>query len=120
MHEAHQVYRDIQNSLKVLNPNGIIVCHDCNPLSLKAAGDWEEFSKVPYGSYTWNGDCWKGFVKYRYESPYECYTINENDGCGIIDTSKPTKINFKNYYIGEMTYSLLENNRIELLDLRNV
>lgn len=120
MHEAHQVYRDIQNSLKVLNKNGIIVCHDCNPQSLKAAGDWEEFSKVKYGSYSWNGDCWKGFVKYRYESPYECYVKNTDCGCGIIDTSKLTKVKNEFYCIGEMTYSLLEKNRKTLLDLRDV
>ena len=120
MHEAHQVYRDIQNALKCLNINGIIVCHDCNPLSLKAAGDWEEFSKEKYGAYCWNGDCLKAFVKYRNESSYECYVLNTDSGCGIIDTSKNTKIKNKTFYcICEMTYSLLNSKRKELLDLRN-
>lgn len=117
MHEAHQVYKDINNSLKFLNKNGVIVCHDCNPLSLKAAGDWEEFSKCEYGSYCWNGDSWKGFVKYRFESEYKCYTLNTDCGCGIIDTSLKTNVAKHEYHIGEMVYSDLEKNRKTLLGL---
>lgn len=117
MHEAHQVYRDIQNSLRCLNKNVIIMCHDCNPLSLKAAGDWEEFSKSKYGDYVWNGDCWKGFVKYKFESNFLCYTINEDQGCGIIDTSKPSNNEKCFYCIGEMTYDMLDKNREKLLNL---
>lgn len=117
LHEAHQVYKDIYNSLNVLNPNGIIVCHDCNPLSLKAAGDYED-SKDAMGKYCWNGDCWKAFVKYRFETDYLCYVINIDEGCGIIDTSKVSNV-IKNFYsIGEMTYSMLEENRQYLLGLR--
>ena len=31
LHIFEQVYRDIENALKVLNPNGYIICHDTNP-----------------------------------------------------------------------------------------
>lgn len=117
MHEAHQVYKDIINSIKVLNKNGIIVCHDCNPLSLKAAGDWEEFSKVEYGSYCWNGDSWKGFVKYRFESDFNCYVLNTDCGCGIINTREISNIEKRTFCIGEMVYADLEKNRKELLGL---
>ena len=117
MHEAHQVYKDITNSIKVLNKNGIIVCHDCNPLSLKAAGDYEEFSKCEYGSYCWNGDCWKGFVKYRFESNFKCYVIDTDCGCGIINTNEPSDVEKKTFYIGEMVYSDLVKDRKGLLGL---
>lgn len=117
MHEAHQVYKDIQNSLKFLNKGGVIVCHDCNPQSLQEGGDWEEFSKVQYGSYSWEGDCWKAFVKYRFESDFNCYVLNTDSGCGIINTNEKSNVNKKNFYIGEMVYSDLEKNRKELLGL---
>src|SRR6266542_1178180 len=32
LHIFEQAYRDIVNSLKWLNPGGIIVVHDCNPV----------------------------------------------------------------------------------------
>lgn len=118
MHEAHQVYKDILNSLNVLNKGGIIICHDCNPKSLRAAGDWEDSKDCYEKHYCWNGDCWKAFVKYRYESDYECYVINQDEGCGIIDTNISSKIKKENKCIGEMTYSTLEKDRKNLLDLR--
>lgn len=115
LHEAHQVYKDIRNSLKFLNKNGIIVCHDCNPCTKERAKSFEEY----IGTEAWNGDCWKGFVKYRFESEYECYVLNQDEGCGIIDTTKHSKILHKQIYdIGEMTYSMLEKDRKNLLDLR--
>lgn len=118
LHEAHQVYKDINNALKVLNKNGIIMCHDCNPLSLQAAKDYEDFPLDDFGKYTWNGDSWKGFVKYRFESPYLTYTLKDDEGCGIIDTANVTQIQQQHFSIGEMTYSLLEHNRVNLLSLR--
>jgi len=33
LHQSQQVIKDVQNALKFLNPNGIIVLHDCNPTS---------------------------------------------------------------------------------------
>lgn len=119
MHEAHQVYKDIKNALVHLNKNGIIMCHDCNPTSELAAGDWEEFSKCKFGDYCWNGDCWKGFVKYRFESDYHCYVLESDLGCGIINTSEKTTLTEKHeYHIGELTYKDLNNNRKYLLDLQ--
>ena len=115
LHEAHQVYKDIQNSIKVLNEGGVIMCHDCNPISLISSTDFEEYN----GSIRWNGDCWKAFAKYRYNSEYLCYVLDEDEGCGIIDTHFKAEIEEKiKIYIGELTYSILEENRNKLLDLR--
>lgn len=115
MHEAHQVYKDIKNGLEHLNPKGVIILHDCNPPCAERAIDFEDWN----GKDAWNGDCWKAFVKYRYESQYECYVINDDTGCGIIDTNNKTKISPKKISIGELTYKDLNNNRKKLLDLRN-
>lgn len=113
LHEAHQVYKDIQNSLKFLKNGGVIILHDCNPCTIDRTIDYED---NPTGM--WNGDCWKAFVKYRFESDYECYTINADEGCGIIDTNLKANIEKQYYSIGEFTYSDLEKNRQYFLDLR--
>lgn len=118
LHEAHQVYKDIKNALKFINPGGIIMCHDCNPISMEGAKDFEDFQLEDYGKYSWNGDCWKAFVKYRFESDYLVYTLIDDEGCGIIDTRHGSEVEHKKYSIGELTYSMLVNDRPHLLGLR--
>jgi len=119
LHEAHQVYKDIKNALAVLNESGVIVCHDCSPISKEGAKDYEDFPLEDYGKYSWNGDCWKAFVKYRYESDYLCYVIDADEGCGIIDTMKGSEVTErKKYSIGEFRYQDLCENRNALLGLK--
>lgn len=58
LHQATQVYRDINNSLDILNDNGTIVCHDMIPASYEA-------QVLPRVSKHWNGDCWMAWVWLR-------------------------------------------------------
>ena len=81
LHECSQAYRDVQNALKILNRGGVIVMHDCHPES-------REMQEPYHGQYFWTGDVWKAFVKARAELPYEIYVIDQDFGCGIIDTAK--------------------------------
>lgn len=80
LHTADQAYRDIQNALRVLNPGGVIVVHDCHPTDCHMQ---ESYSN----QYFWTGDVWKAFVKARSELPYECFILDCDFGCGVIDTS---------------------------------
>lgn len=80
LHEHNQVWRDIQNSLKHLNQNGVIVLHDCHPT--------DKHMQEPYSNQQfWTGDVWKAFVKARAELDYACYVIDTDFGCGVIDTA---------------------------------
>ena len=111
LHHADQVYRDIQNSLQHLNANGTIVCHDMSPES-EAAQD------VPRRVKVWNGDCWKAWVTIRTErSDLEMFVYNTDQGVGVIryaDSKQPLlKVSQD-----EMTYSNLEDNRKEWLNLK--
>lgn len=116
LHEAHQVYRDIKNGLKALNPGGIIMCHDCNPQKIEENKDFEEYE----GTENWNGYCWKGFVKYRYESKYKCYVLNHDSGCGIIDTNIPTELTEEIiFHINEMCFPMLNEYRNKWLNLND-
>jgi tetratricopeptide (TPR) repeat protein len=97
LHHADQVYRDIVNSLKILNEGGVIVCHDMNPIK-------EEHQIIPFTSGIWNGDCWKAFVRLRQErSDLEMYTVDTDHGCSIIQKGsqetlpKDIKLTFKKF-----------------------
>ena len=80
LHECHQVWRDIQNSLERLNQGGVIVLHDCHPA--------DKHMQEPFtNQHLWTGDVWKAFVKARAELNYACYVIDEDFGCGVIDTA---------------------------------
>ena len=87
LHLHDQVWRDITNSLKFLNKNGMIILHDCNPENENMQ---RTDGNIPP---LWTGDVWKAFVKARAELPYEMYVVRQDYGCGVIDTSKQRKRN---------------------------
>lgn len=101
-HTEPYLSRDINNSLKILNPNGVIVLHDVNPP--------DEFSQID--SNNLYQTAWKAFVKFRFTSQYLTYSYPTDCGLGVIDVSQknniknPDKINFEN-----LQYKDLENNR---------
>jgi hypothetical protein len=78
LHLHEQVYKDINNSLKVLNDGGYIVCHDMNPPE-------ERFQLRHRRTRRWNGDCWKAWVRLRMErDDLEMFVVNVDEGCGVI------------------------------------
>ena len=82
LHHDYQVYQDIQNSLKHLTDNGTIVCHDMNP-------PWEITQRKTGVVGTWNGDCWKAWVKLRTTlSEYSMEVVDTDHGVGIIRKGK--------------------------------
>lgn len=80
-HTEPYLSRDIQNSLKILNKNGVIVLHDVNPP--------DEFSQID--SNMLYQTAWKAFVKFRFSSNYLTYSYPTDCGLGVIDTSKTMK-----------------------------
>lgn len=131
MHEYHQVYRDLQNSLKILNEGGTIILHDCNPINeviqmVPETSDgkwtdqeWEEFVRMRNqltDDGNWSGDCWKAIVKFRSETTeYETHVIDTDFGVGIVRKNQhsvsPITID------SELTYNNLEKNRNVWLNL---
>lgn len=113
LHLFEQVYKDIINSLKCLNNNGIIVVHDCNP-------ETEITQRRERVTSAWHGDVWKAIVKLRIEEEnLEIYTVNTDEGCGIIKVGKQ-----KTLIINEKDdindYNFLNNNRLKALNLISV
>lgn len=126
LHEKEQVYRDIENSLNILNQNGIIICHDMNPqikehqmpitdpLRQKYVKDQKELGNEGYG--LWTGDCWKSFVYLRsIRSDLEMFVIDLDFGVGIIKRGTQQTINIPS----ELTYEYLEANRKTCLNLKS-
>lgn len=76
LHESEQVYKDIINSLKVLNPGGTIVMHDCNPPK------YEHTTSGIDGC--WTGDTYKALIQFRILHPHNVFTVDTDWGVGII------------------------------------
>ena len=81
LHEYAQVKKDILNSLKFLNKDGLILVHDCLPESMSKQA-------VPRYRMIWNGDVWKAIVDLRQNDNIEIYTCEMDQGIGIIQTKK--------------------------------
>jgi ABC-type uncharacterized transport system permease subunit len=77
-HRWPQALRDVLNSLKVLNPGGTIVMHDC-----KAPVKKHATSKHTTG--LWNGTVWRAFSMLRITRPdLEMWTVDQDHGVGIV------------------------------------
>lgn len=82
LHHADQVEEDIYNSLKILNHNGYIVCHDMLPTT-------KEMQTIPRIQNEWTGDCWKAWVKIRsLRNDLTMYVVDTDFGCGIIQKGR--------------------------------
>tara|TARA_Y100000817_G_scaffold115764_1_gene90725 strand:+ start:325 stop:1002 length:678 start_codon:yes stop_codon:yes gene_type:complete len=110
LHEYKQVKQDITNSLKFLNPDGIILVHDCLPSSISKQA-------VPRYRMSWNGDVWKAIVDLRQNEDLEIFTCEIDQGIGIIKKEKNSsvlklnkainKLKFKDYYNNYKQYMRL-------------
>lgn len=109
LHHADQVMRDINNSLKVLNDGGYVICHDMNPQK-------EEHQKIPFSGGRWNGDCWRAFLELRRtRSDLEMYVVDIDEGCGVIKKGhqKLLKIDC------DLNFEEFDKKRFEWLDIVN-
>ena len=122
LHEYHQVMRDIDNSLKFLNTNGVILLHDCLPRTL-----WNQIT--PRINSDWNGDVWKAIVKCRTIDSLNTYTCIADRGIGLIlkghnkkkltlDNIDFKKLKYKDYYINHEHYMNLIDHK-EILKIIN-
>lgn len=111
LHHADQVYRDIKNSLRILNPGGYIICHDMNPLK-------EEHQVIPFKGGIWNGDCWKAFVQLRRErDDLDMFVVDTDYGCGVIRPGKQDKLDIEP---SQINFNDFDTNRVNWLNLISV
>lgn len=115
LHLAEQVERDIVNSLSILNENGMIVLHDCNPPDIYHAREDYRDNSTPAGVF-WNGTVWKAVVRVRSEIDGIYTSVVDTDwGVGIITrSSSPNSIINDNPYY---SYNKFAENREKYLNL---
>ncbi len=81
LHKYHQVKKDIVNSLSSLNPDGIVLLHDCLPDDIFKQA-------IPRCKKHWNGDVWKSIVEFRTNPEVDVYTCYADQGIGVIFNRK--------------------------------
>jgi len=111
LHHDDQVYLDIKNALNHITDDGTIICHDMNPR-------WEITQRKlkPKEIGSWNGDCWKAWVRLRNElADYTMEVVDTDHGVGIIRRGQQT-------LIPSVTddYWEFDRNRVELLNLISI
>ena len=108
LHTYEQVKKDINNSLKYVNDNGVILVHDCLPESI-----FEQ--AVPRSKRRFKGDTWKAIVEMRTRKNIDTYTCVVDEGLGVIlkrenhnllniNIHDFKKLSFKDYYYNNLSY----------------
>ena len=114
LHTAEQVHRDFTNAVKVLNPGGCIVFHDCNPPT-EAHGTpepsvWKTNKDTGEKYFVWCGTVWQFVAGVCMD-----LTVDSDWGVGIY---YPTgRANMPSYH-GDWGH--FDTNRKELLNLISV
>lgn len=102
LHTYEQTKKDIENSLKILNDNGVILIHDCLPRRIS-------HQAIPRYRGSWNGDVWKTIVEFRTKIDLDIFVTQIDFGVGVIKKKNNTqvlnlqlnnfkKLKFKDYY----------------------
>jgi hypothetical protein len=127
LHIKEQVIKDVENSLKILNNNGVIILHDCKPeneyqqITSKNKADRKDRIKArgPNKSGMWTGDVWKAFLKLRMtREDLKMYTIDTDCGCGIIQFGHQEL--FKSNVEDVFTWEFFNKNKEKILNLISV
>ncbi|HEV7346903.1 class I SAM-dependent methyltransferase [Telluribacter sp.] len=116
MHAYEYVLRDIENTLKYLSDEGVIVVHDCNPVTPQAGITFQEWN----GQGFWNGDVWKAVLHLRsLNKDINVFVLDCDYGLGIITKGKPE--NPQSMSVAEiknLSYQDLSENREQWLNLK--
>lgn len=120
MHEYAFALRDIENSVKYLTDDGVIVLHDCNPATKEAEVSFEAWKQRNYVG-SWNGDVWKSILHIRAtRKDLTAFVLDTDEGVGVI-TKRPDNnpLQLTPQQISALTYADLEKNRKEYLNLQS-
>jgi tetratricopeptide (TPR) repeat protein len=125
LHTYAQTYQDVLNVLAHLNPNGVILMHDCNPPTESAAypaPSWEDAAKMglPGWDGRWCGDVWKAVVQLRStRNDLNIFVLDCDFGIGVVTRNQPeTMLEYSAGQIRSMTFDDLRNRRIKMLNLK--
>lgn len=124
LHTYEQSLLDFQYCYKHLRPGGVILFHDCNPLTeeagVKAWSPADAVQKTGKPVTIWNGDVWKTIVHLRALHPeLEVFTLNGDQGVGVARKGTPeSTLSFKAEEIDAIPYATFAARRQEMLNLK--
>ena len=110
-HESEQVYRDVENAMRLLTRGGVILLHDCNPLT-------DESQRVPRPPEQgiWNGDCWRAVARLRQRADLDVFVIDSDHGLGVV-LPKGTQQPLPAEDVSAISWEQFDDRREELLGL---
>jgi hypothetical protein len=125
LHTYEQSLQDVLNSLRFLAEGGVILMHDCSPLTEAAAYPAKSFDAVAglsvegYEGF-WNGDVWKTIVHLRSLHPeLEACVIDCDHGVGVVRRGgSGQSLGFSAKEIENMSFKDLDVDRQRLLNLK--
>lgn len=119
LHTFEQSLKDTDNCLRYLSDEGIIILHDCNPISYKLS---TKPDKVFSLTNIWSGDVWKTIVYLRSKrADLRIATLNVDRGIGLVKKGKAdSTLEFSLNDVKSMTYADLDLNRQKFLNLKEL
>lgn len=121
-HSYAQSLRDVNGCLRFLKRDGVIVLHDCNPLTAAATAPTPaEALALSQGRGGWNGDVWKTIVHLRSQrADLQVCVVDCDEGLGIVRRGPAEYIlPLSTLEMERLTFSDLERDRLKLLNLRD-
>lgn len=133
LHTYSQSLKDVKNCVKYLNPRGIIVMHDCNPVNyagafpIKDTGSFDDVMKLaeagelPGWNGSWSGDVWKTIAHLRItDKELNIFTLDLDWGLGIISRGEgKSLVGTSLEEVEKMDYWSFEKRRVDLLNLKH-
>ena len=130
LHDYRQVVRDVENTLRYLRDDGVIVLHDCNPATAligAAAASLDDFrAQHPWWNLLWltrplwTGDVWKAIIQLRSTRHDLRIAVLKCDfGVGIIRKGSPeSRLAYSAEQVEALSYADLAAGREHLLNLK--
>lgn len=124
LHTYDQALRDVLNTLTYLKPSGVILLHDCNPITelmARPANRIEDLFDVPDWDGSWSGDVWKAIAHLRaLRRDLEVFVFDCDTGIGVVRRGAPEcSLGYTEDDIRKMDYTVLSGSRHELLGLKS-
>ena len=130
LHCYGQVVRDVENTLRYLRDDGVIVLHDCNPATasigspatsyedFRAHNRWRSLLWLTFPP--WSGDVWKAIVHLRSTRHDLRIAVLKCDfGVGILRKGPPeSRLSYSAAQIEALNYEDLAADRDRLLNLK--
>ncbi|NQT22907.1 MAG: class I SAM-dependent methyltransferase [Candidatus Omnitrophica bacterium] len=125
LHTFKQSLKDVNNAIKFINDDGVIVLHDCSPSCASEAYPAKSYAhaaQLNLKGWTgyWSGDVWKTPVYLRsLRGDLKVFVLDFDRGVGIVRKGKEARpLEYTPTQIEAMTYHDLDTKRAELLNLK--